>query len=310
MNDLRGGALVALAVMLLAGCGSTVVDDQAGGGSTGTGAATTSPVQTPAALAQQLLDQARVPAGAVRSTTAPTRSLSQPPEGSVGSGAVTRYRWWRINQPLAATYSWVAHHQSAMLSSTGSSSTGGPTPGDVENAADFAPPHLPSSANSALLSIAVVPLTARTSAIGAYAVVVRQPIRAAIEDVPPTVDSVTVITRRTTGAPDGGQILGRTTLTGAAAQRVVHDFNALTVQPPGERFSCPMSFVTQTAIFRAGARQWVATVGGCVGVAVNLNGRQLPTLDSSAAFTHDLRAAYGHRFPRALGPQPLAAQAM
>jgi hypothetical protein len=296
--------------MAVAGCGTAAIHHPDAGRSADVGPATPAHVQTPGELANELLDEARVPSGAVPSATPPTRALSHPPELLEVSGVVARYRWWRINQPLAATYSWVARHQSAGLSSAGSSSTGGPGPADVENDADFVPPHLPTSANSALLSIAVVPLTAQTSAIGAYAVVVRQPTRAAIEDVPSNADRVTVITRRTTGAPDAGQILGRTTLTGAAAQGLVHDFNALTVQPPGEHFSCPMSFVTQTAIFRSGTHQWVATAGVCVGIGVNLNGRQLPTLDSSAAFTHDLRSAFGHRFPRVLGPQPLTAQAM
>jgi hypothetical protein len=307
MTDLRGRAFVALAALLVAGCGSAAVDHSQHSVFTGSGVATRPQVQTPAELANQLLNEARVPANAVRSATPPTKSLRQPPEGFGGSGIVARYRWWRINLPLAAAYSWIAHHQSASLSSAGSSSSSGPTSGDLEQDADFAPPHLPSSANSALLSIAVVPLTARTSAIGAYAVVVRQPARTVSEDVPATVDSVTVITRRTTGEPDAGQVLGRTTVTGASARRLVHDFDALTVQPPGEHFSCPMSFVTQTAIFSAGSHQWTATAGVCVGITVNLDGHQLPTLDSSAAFTHDLRAAYGHRFPRLLGPQPMTA---
>jgi hypothetical protein len=296
--------IVAFAV-LAAGCASAGPKYSTGAPTIATQHAKPAHVQTAGELAEQLLGKARVPPGAVRSARPPTRSLSSPPEDPIVSGLVVKYRWWRIDMPLDATYAWISRHQSAGVSSIGSSSSGGPSRNDVEQDADFAPPTLPRTVNSARLSIAVTPLTATISAIGAYAVVVQQPPRRQIEDAPATIDSVMVITRRTSGEPDGGQTLGRTTVTGAAARQLVRDFDALTVQPPGQQFSCPLSFVTQTAIFRSGGHVWTATTGVCIGVGVSLDGQKLPTLDASNSFTRDLRAAYGHRFPSALLPQPM-----
>jgi hypothetical protein len=296
--------IVAFAV-LAAGCASAGPEHSASTPVISTQPAQAAHVQTASELAEQLLDNAHVPPGAVRSARPPTRSLSSPPEDPMVSGLVVKYRWWRINLPLQATYAWISRHQSATVSSIGSSSSGGPLRSDVEQDADFAPPTLPRTVNSARLSIAVTPLSAQTSAIGAFAVVVQQPPRRQIEDVPATIDSVMVVTRRTSGEPDGGQILGRTTVTGVAARQLVRDFNALDVQPPGQQFSCPLSFVTQAAIFRSGSRVWIATTGVCVGVGVSFDGQTLPTLDTSNTFTRDLRAAYGHRFPNALVPQPM-----
>jgi hypothetical protein len=297
--------LVATTALLAAGCATTSAGHPSNGHVTSVAPAQATHVSTPADVAQRLLDGARVPPGAVLSAKPPIRSMASPPEGLVVDGLVVKHRWWRINLPLAAAYAWVAHHQSADLSSIGSSSSGGPQLTDIEHDADFAPPQLPKTVNSAHLSMEVAPLTAQISAIGAYAVVVRQPVRQQIEDVPATVDSVTVLTRKTSGEPDAGQLLGRRVLTGAAAQKITRDFDALSVQPPGEQFSCPLSFITQTAMFRAGDHTWTATSGVCIGVGVSLDGHRLATLDGSNAFSRDLRAAYGHRFPRLGNPQPM-----
>lgn len=305
MTGSRGRALTVAAALLVAGCASTGANHASNASLAAVAPATAVDIETPAEVAQHLLDEARVPPGAVQTKQPLIKILRQPPDRPGASGLIVLYRWWRINEPLATAYAWVLHHQSPALPSAGSSSSSGPMLGDQENAADFAPLTFPATVNTAQLSIAVAPVTAQISAIGAYAVIIRQPPRPQIENVPPTVDTVTVITRRTTGQPDGGSVLGRTTLTGAAAQRLVRDFDALKVQPPGEQFSCPMSFVTQTASFRAGTHVWSATVGVCIGVDVNLNGHQLPTLDSSNSFTHDLHAAFGHRFPKPLGMQPM-----
>jgi hypothetical protein len=119
------------------------------------------------------------------------------------------------------------------------------------------------------------------------------------------VDTVVVTTTRISGEPDGGSVLSRKTLTGAPAHQLVVDFDALPVQPPHGPIPCPMSQYTQTATFSADGHVWAATAGICIGVAVNLDGHTLPTLESSNAFTRDLHAAYGHRFPSVLGPQPM-----
>jgi uncharacterized lipoprotein NlpE involved in copper resistance len=305
MNDTRKRIAIVAGVLALGGCANAATGHSQTASLASDGSAQTPRVYSPAQVAMHLLNEARVPADAVRSTLAPTTSLAQPPDGLDASNVTVRAHWWRIKESAAATYAWVVRHQSAALSSAGSSSTGGPALSDVLNDADFTPAHLPTTINSAQLSIAVVPLSAHTSAIGAFATVVRQPPRPKIEDVPPSVDAVVVITRRTSGEPDGGALLSRKTVTGAAARQLVADFDALPVQAPHGPIPCPMSQYTQTATFSADGHVWTATAGVCIGVAVNLDGHPLPTLESSDAFTRDLHAAYGHQFPSVLGPQPM-----
>jgi len=307
MTSWRVRALIAASALIASGCASASSGPPVFTG--GAQSTQTAKTATAAEVAEALLDAARVPPGAVRTDRPANPSLAQPPDEQVASGLVVRIHWWRVNRAWASVYAWVARHQSGTVASMGSSSTGGPALSDQEQSADFELKDLPATINTAQLSVAVAPLPGGASAIGAYALVIPQPPRPAIEDVPASVDSVTVITRRTTGTPDSGQILGRRTLTGAAARQLVADFDAMTVQPTGERFSCPMFLITQTALFRSGSRLWQATTGVCVGVGVTLDGHRLPTLNSSNAFTHDLRKAYGRPFPGALGPQPMVPEA-
>jgi hypothetical protein len=298
--------LIVSAALLAAGCASAGSNPGSSARLTSSTHTTATSISTPRQLAQTLVTEARVPAGAVRSATAPTKALSQPPERESAQGLIVVRRWWRINESWTAVFAWVSHHQSLGVAGIGGSSTSGPNWSDQQSDVDFAPPHLPATVNSAQLSIAVTPLSENTSAIGVFSLVVPQPPRPQIENVPSSVDSVLVITRRTTGQQDGGGVLGRRTLTGTAARQLVSDFDALKVQPSGEVFSCPMSMVTQTAIFQAPGHRWIATAGVCVGITVTLNGHALPTLDGSDGFMRDLRAAYGHRFPSIRDPQPMA----
>jgi hypothetical protein len=296
MTDTRLPLLVAAAALLLAGCASGTASNAASASLTG---ANTSADQatTPASLAQSLLAETRVPTGAVGASTAPVKVLRHSPFETRADGLIVRETWWTVNESAAKAYAWVSHHQSPSLKNSGSGSSSGPGTSNQESAVDFVPPHLPPTVNSAQLAIAVAPISAHTSAIGAYALVIPQPARSATEVVPSTVDRVTVITRQIAGQPGGGTVLGRKTVTGAAAQKIVHDFDALTVQPPGEVFPCPLAVVSQTAIFRQGSQVWKATDGVCIGVQVTLNGHQQPTLNGSGSFAHDLRVTYGHPFP-------------
>jgi hypothetical protein len=244
---------------------------------------------TPEQLAQQLENAAQVPAGAVRSQTAPTQGLRYPPDRPAIPGDVVRYRWWRIAMPWRAAYSWAALHQAAFLSGTSSSSSG-PALTDNEKSAAFTPQEVPLSVNSATLTIAVVPLTATTSAIGAYAVVVRQPLRPAVENVPLTVNTVAVAAQRTNGNPGSGPIISNRTITGSQAQTLVRDFDELSVDPM-EQTNCPLSRETESATFRADGHVWVATTGICVGAHVTVDGNPVATLNTSQPFNRDLRAA-------------------
>lgn len=289
------GRLIALAVAVaVAGCGSTSLG-VSHSHRVGTAAKNELPLRhplTPDQVARELINAARAPSGAVRSTTAPTKSLQNPPDLPEVSGVTVVHRWWRIAMPWHAAYAWVARHQPAFLSSGSSGASSGPALTNNEQNIDFTPPEVPQSVNSAILTIAVAPLTAHSSAIGAYAVVVRQPSRPAIENVPLTVKTVDVDARRNAGNPGNGPIISQRTVTGLEAETLVRDFDELSVDPPGVT-SCPLSMETESATFRADGHTWVATTGICVGVDVSLDGQPLATLDTSMRFSRDLHSALG-----------------
>jgi hypothetical protein len=293
------GRLIAIAATLaVAGCASNgaSTDHSQGGGTNLTSDHRVLHPLTPEQLAQGLSNAAHVPSRAVSSATAPTPGLRYPPGRLGAAGVIVRYRWWRVAMPAGAAYSWVAHHQAAFLSRESSGSSSGPAVTDNEQNADFTPPQVPLSVNSATLTMAVAPLTATTSAIGAYAVVVPQPPRPAVENVPLTVNTVSVVTQPTNGNPGSG-MTGRRTLTGPEAQTLVRDFDELSVFPSG-RVPCPLSPMSESATFRANGHVWVATTGLCVGANVTLDGHPLATLNTSQPFIRDLRAALSHEVRR------------
>jgi hypothetical protein len=315
MTNGRAAAISTMAVIALAaaGCGSAANADQTNDptgvphtpSTTSTSTSSTQPA-SPAQVAASLLDRVHVPAAARPSGHAPARMLARPPDGPGGAHPVIRRHWWRVSAPWTTVYAWINKHQPRGLLSMGSTASSGPAPRDDERAIDFALRHVPTTVNSADLSIAVVPLSRDTSAIGAFATVIRQPRRPAAEDVPLPVDSVVVTTSKTTGTPDGGQLVSRKRLSGPAATRLVRDFDALRVQPPGEMFSCPLILITQTVAIHADGHRWWVTDESCSGLGVSRDGHTLPTLQVSPAFGRDLRAAYGKRPPSLLNPEPFA----
>jgi hypothetical protein len=285
------------ATLAVAGCGAAGSDVVGTGtrGQASTGTVTSDhklpqPL-SPERVARQLLNAARVPAGAVRTAT-PTSSAVTGDERRQGTHPIELHRWWRINEPWRTVYSWVANHQAAGLTVESSSSSAGPALTDVEHDVEFSPPTVPLSVNSATLELSVAPLSGHSSAISAYAVVVRQPPRPAAENVPLSVNTVTVTARRNDGGNGKGPILSQRTITGAAAQTLVRDFDALTVRPQ-EVTTCPLSMTSESATFRANGHVWTATTGTCIGAYVSLDGHSLATLDESDPFDHDLQTALG-----------------
>jgi hypothetical protein len=313
MTNRSAAALCTIAaIALTAGCGSAsntgVGSDSAGAPPTSSATTTKPPPVAPASPAQvaaALLGKVHVPPGAQRSGHAPAPLLAQPPDGPGGTNPVIRRHWWRVSAPWITVYRWVNRHQPTGLASMGSTASSGPAPSDRERAVDFWLRQVPTTVNSADLSIAVVPLTSNRSAIGAFATVVRQPARPAAESVPLPVDSVVVTTSKTTGLPDGGRLLARKQLSPSAATRLVRDFNALRVQPPGAVFSCPLILITQTVAIHAGGHRWWVTDESCSGLGVSRDGVRLPPLQVSSAFARDLRSAYGKPPPSLLHPVPM-----
>jgi hypothetical protein len=300
-----GSSLVVLgiAAVLAAGCASGSGADNVSSGHPSSPRATTggrvasfgaNPPRppTPLQVAQQLATGAAVPATAMPSGSAPATSLQSPPSSPSGSGRIIESRWWRIDEPWTTAYSWVAHHQNPDLKQEASGSSGGPQPSDLERYDDFASHDIPLSVNSAMLSIAVVPLSATTSAIAAYAIVVKQPLRQPSEMVPLSDDAVTVSAQ----SNQAGTVppTRYRTITGSAAQTFVRDFDQLSIDPIGAH-TCPLARESESATFRSGGQTWIATVGLCIGVSVTLDGHGLPLLNTSTPFNRDLRHALGVR---------------
>jgi hypothetical protein len=137
--------------------------------------------------------------------------------------------------------------------------------------------------------------TASAAAPGAnlrHSPVVHQPTRPAVENVPFTVTAVEVNAAPVTGTDvvrgiRGGPLM----VTGAAAERMVRDFNQLKVRPDGIVSSCSASALIKRATFRSDGHAWVASVGNCGGVRVTLNGQPLATLHPSVPFSSDLYQA-------------------
>lgn len=132
----------------------------------------------------------------------------------------------------------------------------------------------------------VAPAGANSSAIRAYASAATQPVRPAAELVPSAVAFVAVHV-----TSSQGKVTARRTLTGAAATRLVRDFDALTVSIAGVT-NCPTSDDGQTsARMRADGHLWRATTSSCGDVSVTRDGRKLPALNDSNAFIRDLNRA-------------------
>jgi hypothetical protein len=293
---IAAAAAAAATTLALAGCaaaGSTAgagIPDRPGTAQPVSSA--THPNHAPRRLAKRLIEAAVAPPSAHRSRQSSTKQLRQPPAGPAGHDAIVRIRWWRVDKPWHAAYSWVVHHQAKFLTNQSSGATGGPALRDNERYADFTPAHLPAGVNSATLTIAVQPLTRHTAAIAAYAVVVRQSPRPADENVPRSLATAALV-GKDWAAPGSKPVITKRTVTGSTAQKLVSDFDSLVVRPDEGPIPCPISLSTQTATFATPGHTWVVHNGFCDQVTVILNHHRLPALQATEQFTNDLNAALG-----------------
>jgi hypothetical protein len=254
----------------------------------GVGAAAAQPVSAapqphPVAVARQLLESAPTIAGAERSSTAPTRTLRQPPEWPVYEHLVQRHRFWTVDRPWRQVYAALTSTTPAGLVADGTGATGGPKTRDVERFAAYRLRRLPADLAYAELLVAVAPGHHGKAVIGVYAQVVMQPKRPAAEDVPASLDRATVGVR--TGK---GHLVNVHTVTGARAHRLVGDFDALRVTPPGA-WSCPAFTGRQQVVtFHFAGHTVVAASGPCGLFDVTRDGHHLPALVPDRAFTSDV----------------------
>jgi hypothetical protein len=299
MRSRRLATLGAFAVLAAVGCSTSA---SSGGNppgapsAVGTGASLRHPL-TPEQVAAELVAGARVPPAATEVDSAPTRTLQTAPSTPAASGRIERMRWWRVDRPINEVYAEIARRQSPDLAYDSSSDTNGPSLADQVKSASYTFHHVPLSVNSASFSISVAPLTETTSAIGAYAVVIKQPPRPVSENVPVTVDEVTIETAvgpTVDYASPGPALPAAVTVADARAQQIVSDFNELRTRPQSVG-SCPMALRTHSATFAYDGHTLIATLGICNAVTVTLDGSRLPTLDATPMFTHDIGGVLRHQ---------------
>jgi hypothetical protein len=168
---------------------------------------------------------------------------------------------------------------------------GGPRRRDVMYSVDYQPKSSPSNMAYEQLIVAVTPTGKDTAAIGAYGQAAPRPHRPASEHVPTPVHT-TIVSRVRSEADKHPR---QRTLHGKQARALVHDFNALLVSAPGTT-SCGADYGQSDSVsFHSHGDVWVASRGACPEIAVVRDGKALPSLDSTAAFSHDLSAALRRR---------------
>jgi hypothetical protein len=170
---------------------------------------------------------------------------------------------------------------------TGWGRGGGPHRHDISYSVSYQPKSVPSNIAYAQLLVEVTPTGENTSAMGAYGQATPRPHRPASEHVPTPVDTTIVSRVRS----DNDKHPRQRTLHGKLAHALRRDVNALPASAPGAT-SCGADVGQSDSVsFHAGGNVWVASTGACPGVAVVRDGKALPQLDSTKAFSHDLEAA-------------------
>jgi hypothetical protein len=237
----------------------------------------------PGAVAKQLLTEAPTIAGEVRRTHPPSRILRRPPASPAYAHLMQRHRFYTVDRPWRQVYAALTATTPVGLAADGSGSTSGPKPSDDVRYAAYRLRRLPAGLAYAELIVAVAPGHHGAADIGVYAQVVVQPKRPATEDVPASVDHATVAERTAKG-----HLVDIKTVTGARAHRLVRDFDALRVTPPGV-WSCPAFTGRQQVVtFHFDGHTIVATSGACGFFDVTRDGHHLPSLVPDRAFTSDL----------------------
>jgi hypothetical protein len=152
----------------------------------------------------------------------------------------------------------------------------------------FEPRRLPADISYAALEFAVAPTGPHRCVVGVYALAAPQPPRPAAEIVPLSVSTVALTWIRRSGDPRPRH----RTVTGAAAARLIAEFDALPVDTATVS-SCPALFGQGwIATFTSGTVVWRATYNGC-SLGVTEDGSQLPEL-AHGPFVTDLQRALRH----------------
>jgi hypothetical protein len=236
------------------------------------------------AEAKKLLRHSPTTTGEVHVRVAPRKRLRRAPERPSFDQLVTRSRFWTSNQPLHATYVALKHDTPPGMRFAAS---GGELSKDgmlSERFVSYALVHPPRTIALAELTISVVRIGKRRSAVGTYAQVVPRPKRPRNEHVPLSLDTVGLAEINLSS----GSVIKQRTVIGRRALTLVRRFDELKVDPPGET-SCPDLATAIRATFQARGHTWQVEYPSCDTVSVTRDGHTLPDLDVTLAFARHLR---------------------
>jgi hypothetical protein len=236
------------------------------------------------AEAKQLLRHSPTTTGEVHVRVAPRKRLRRAPERPSFDQLVTRSRFWTSNQPLHATYVALKHDTPPGMRFAAS---GGELSKDgmlSERFVSYALVHPPRTIALAELTISVVRIGKRRSAVGTYTQVVPRPKRPRNEHVPLSLGTVGLAEINLSS----GSVIKQRTVIGRRALTLVRRFDELKVDPPGET-SCPDLATAIRATFQARGHTWQVEYPSCDTVSVTRDGHTLPDLDVTLAFARHLR---------------------
>lgn len=295
----RAAGLGTAAVMLVAGCGTTHYRPATDGRGVGAGgrpvpAGALGPATITRAgaerFAQTLLGRAIVPRGAHVLTGRPPAAVRQPPSWAVASPSVGRHRIWTVRQPVSSVYDQVRRVPAGMRL-TGGGQGGTPT-GVTEQSVSYSPSRLPTGVSQASLTLTVTPAGAVTL-LRADVQVIWYPPRSAAEHIPAGLPVVTV-TASYLGA-SAPRTVSETFTSAALAGRLAAMLNGSHAAIDAF-MGCPLERVTYTLAFAASrsARPYlVATEDNCGSVAITVEGRQQPALQTPAGLDPALSRLMG-----------------
>jgi hypothetical protein len=233
-----------------------------------------------------LLDQLSVPPGAVAVVRAPVADLNQPNPQAGDRGFVSQTRFWTTTESPAAALAVLTEHPPAGI---GGNSTGfGTDQGRAEVSASY------DGAETAALDGPNLDLEAEAmpgggTAVAAEAWAIVKPAKSTDQTVTGDVISVTA----STGL---AQALIAKTVTGAQAQRLALDLNALWVTVARRNHECGQSPTSMTLTFHTSAGQQSFALA--CGTVVALPSQPTdPLLGASTALGDDVDAAFPGLIP-------------
>jgi hypothetical protein len=114
-------------------------------------------------------------------------------------------------------------------------------------------------------------------------------LRPRAEDVPSSVDAARLAHRDSTTSPWAD----RHHVTGKTARDLVKSFNHLKVEPPNTAHCQIVGGPEDRVVFATSKHRWVVTEASCTDVQVHRDGKVLPTLLPSKAWTAAVDAGFG-----------------